>query len=107
MTNETTDDGDEPLEDFEVTEVSIGESQNLLMRRDWSDAVRTYIRYSSAFTMGIIASALAFDVALVLLEVDSDPADRLLNTEVLLALIAASVAQIGAIAYLIGKSIFK
>ena len=77
------------------------------MREDWGKDVRKNIGRTTIFTMTIIAIALLLDIIIIAFQIDSDPADRLLNTQVILALIAASVAQIGAIAYLIGKSIFK
>ncbi|MEO1677855.1 MAG: hypothetical protein AAFU80_06795 [Pseudomonadota bacterium] len=93
--------------DEESGDLEARDAEENRMRAEWADDVRKYIRYTTAFTMLIIASALALDIYLVVTGVESDPSDRLLNTQVILALIAASVAQIGAIAFLIGKSIFK
>lgn len=95
----TPDEDQERLESREADEAK--------MRAEWADDVRKYIRHTTAFTMTIIALALILDLYLVVTETNSEPEDRLLNTQVILALIAASVAQIGAIAFLIGKSIFK
>ena len=55
---------------------------------------------------GAVAVAFAIDTIMIL-SGTIEPDDRLISAEVVLALVAATAAQLGAIAFSLAKSMFK